>query len=81
MELNGRQGQTDLLDLDVSGHYMQGITFDYPEEEIQSIRRLGDGPFRVWRNRKKGTTLAVWEDDYNNTITGDPATHYDYPRI
>ena len=70
-----------LLDLDVSGHYMQGISFDYPEENIKSIRRLGDGPFRVWRNRMKGTTLGVWEDDYNNTITADPASGYDYPEF
>jgi hypothetical protein len=60
---------------------MQGITFDYPEEKIQSIRRLGDGPFQVWRNRMKGNTLAIWEDDYNNTITGDPSTSYDYPEF
>ncbi|HCC69853.1 MAG TPA: beta-galactosidase [Bacteroidales bacterium] len=70
-----------LLDLTASGHYMQGITFDYPEEQIRSVKRLGDGPFRVWRNRMKGTRLAVWEDDYNNTITGDPSTMYDYPEF
>ncbi len=70
-----------LLDLDVSGHYMQGISFDYPEENIKSIRRLGDGPFRVWRNRMKGTLLGVWEDEYNNTITADPASGYDYPEF
>ena len=70
-----------LLDLIVTGHYMQGITFGYPEEQIRSIKRLGDGPFRVWRNRMKGTTLAVWEDDYNNTITADPASLYDYPEF
>lgn len=70
-----------LLDLIVTGHYMQGITFDYPEEKIRSIKRLGDGPYRVWRNRMKGTRLAVWEDDYNNTITADPETKYDYPEF
>ena len=70
-----------LVDLTVSGHYMQGITFDYPEDKIQSIIRLGDGPYRVWRNRMKGTMLAIWEDDYNNTRTGDPTTMYDYPEF
>ncbi len=70
-----------LLDLTVKGHYMQGISFDYPEDKIRSVKRLGDGPFRVWRNRMKGTTLAVWEDDYNNTITADPASLYDYPEF
>ena len=70
-----------LLDLDVTGHYMQGITFNYPEDKIQSVKRLGDGPFRVWRNRMKGTTLGVWENEYNNTITADPASGYDYPEF
>jgi len=70
-----------LLDLIVTGNNMQGISFDYPEEKIQSIKRLGDGPYRVWRNRLKGTRLAVWENEYNNTITGDPATNYNYPEF
>jgi len=70
-----------LVDLTVSGHDMQGITFDYPEDRIQSIKRLSDGPYRVWRNRLKGTMFAVWENDYNNTITGDPTTGYDYPEF
>jgi len=70
-----------LLDLMVTGHYMQGITFDFPEDKIQTVRRLGDGPFRVWRNRMKGTTLAIWEDEYNNTITADPESLYDYPEF
>ena len=70
-----------LLDLDVSGHYMQGITFDYPENKIKSVKRLADGPFRVWRNRMKGTRLGVWEDEYNNTITADPSSGYDYPEF
>ena len=70
-----------LLDLDVSGHYMQGITFNYPEERIESVKRLADGPFRVWRNRMKGTTLGIWENEYNNTMTSEPSTGYDYPEF
>ncbi len=70
-----------LLDLDVRGHYMQGITFDFPEDEVKSVKRLADGPFRVWRNRMKGTTLGIWENDYNNTITAEPSTGYEYPEF
>ena len=33
-------------------------------------RWLGDGPFRVWQNRLRGVTLNVWENDYNDTLTG-----------
>jgi hypothetical protein len=47
-----------------------GVNFSYPERNIRGIRWLGDGPYRVWKNRMKGTALAVWEKEYNNTVTG-----------
>jgi Glycosyl hydrolases family 2, TIM barrel domain/Glycosyl hydrolases family 2, sugar binding domain/Glycosyl hydrolases family 2/Beta galactosidase small chain len=47
-----------------------GVIFDYPENLVKSKRWLGDGPFRVWKNRLAGATLGVWRNDYNNTITG-----------
>ena len=34
------------------------------------MRWLGHGPFRVWKNRLGGGTLGVWENAYNNTMTG-----------
>ncbi len=48
-----------------------GISFDYPEEMVEGICWMGNGPYRVWKNRMKGTTLDVWEKAYNNTITGE----------
>ena len=48
-----------------------GITFNYPEEKVTGMKWLGDGPYRVWKNRLKGGTLNVWQKDYNNTITGE----------
>ena len=47
-----------------------GVIFDYPEDIVKHKRWLGDGPYRVWKNRLGGVTLGVWENDYNNTITG-----------
>ena len=47
-----------------------GVLFDYPENVVQHKRWLGDGPYRVWKNRLRGATLGVWENDYNNTIAG-----------
>jgi hypothetical protein len=47
-----------------------GVVFDYPENLVKKKRWLGDGPFRVWKNRMIGVKLGVWENDYNNTITG-----------
>jgi hypothetical protein len=47
-----------------------GVAFNYPEEKMLKKTWLGDGPYRVWRNRLKGQTLGVWETAYNTTETG-----------
>jgi hypothetical protein len=47
-----------------------GVVFDYPENLVQKKRWLGDGPFRVWKNRLGGVTFGEWANNYNNTITG-----------
>jgi hypothetical protein len=47
-----------------------GVTFDYPEKAVRAKRWFGNGPYRVWKNRLDGGALGVWENDYNNTITG-----------
>ncbi len=49
---------------------LAGVAFDYPEPKILRKLWLGDGPYRVWRNRLKGGTLGVWETAYNTTETG-----------
>ncbi|HVT88639.1 MAG TPA: glycoside hydrolase family 2 TIM barrel-domain containing protein [Tepidisphaeraceae bacterium] len=56
-----------------------GVSFDMPEQEIKSKKWLGNGPFRVWRNRTLGGTLNVWENAYNNTMTG--YTDWVYPEF
>ncbi|MGC6432013.1 MAG: glycoside hydrolase family 2 protein [Jejuia sp.] len=53
-----------------------GITFSFPEEEVKGMKWLGDGPYRVWRNRMKGTQFKVWENDYNNSVTGESGFVY-----
>ncbi len=47
-----------------------GVALDYPEEKMLKKTWLGDGPYRVWRNRLKGQTFGVWETAYNTTETG-----------
>lgn len=47
-----------------------GISMRYPESQVDSVRWLGRGPFRVWRNRLEGQQFATWSLAYNNTITG-----------
>ena len=50
-----------------------GVNFSYPEngaDSVKGIRWMGNGPYRVWKNRLQGVTLDVWDKAYNNTITG-----------
>ncbi len=47
-----------------------GVVFDYPEHFVKSKQWLGDGPYRVWKNRRQGVTPGIWQNDYNDTITG-----------
>jgi hypothetical protein len=47
-----------------------GVLFDYPEKMVRAKSWLGDGPYRVWKNRREGVELGFWRNDYNNTITG-----------
>jgi hypothetical protein len=49
---------------------LMGVNFSFPEKEIKGLTYMGDGPYRVWKNRMKGTSLGVWDKTYNNTITG-----------
>ncbi|MDZ8120517.1 glycoside hydrolase family 2 protein [Pontiella agarivorans] len=54
------------------------VGFDLPEEEVQSKRWLGDGPFRIWGNRRKGPQYGLWENEYNDAITG---VTWEYPEF
>ncbi|MET0319611.1 MAG: glycoside hydrolase family 2 TIM barrel-domain containing protein [Duganella sp.] len=47
-----------------------GVTFDYPDAQVNSMRWLGKGPYRVWKNRTQGVEFDVWEKQYNDTVTG-----------
>lgn len=47
-----------------------GISMRYPESKVDSVHWMGNGPFRVWRNRLKGTQFGTWALAYNNTVTG-----------
>ncbi len=77
-----------LLDLTASrlkhskkGVKVLGLSFNYPESKIKNLRWMGDGPYRVYKNRLKGTTFNVWEKEYNNTITGYSFDSLVYPEF
>ncbi|MEN3323141.1 glycoside hydrolase family 2 TIM barrel-domain containing protein [Mariniflexile soesokkakense] len=72
-----------LIQLDYEYEYngvvdLAGVYFEYPEDKMQSKKWLGDGPYRVWQNRLKGTTLGIWENDYNDPIPGES---FNYPEF
>lgn len=54
---------------DVDFDYM-GVDFSYPEELVEGVEWLGEGPYRVWKNRLHGTSFNVHQKAYNNTVTG-----------
>jgi hypothetical protein len=47
-----------------------GISFSYPEGLVMGAKWLGKGPYRVWKNRSKGVTYDVYQNRYNNVLTG-----------
>jgi hypothetical protein len=70
-----------LLDLDVTYEpadncLFAGITFNFPEETVAGMKWLGNGPYRVYKNRMKGNEFGVWEKTYNNTVTGESGFIY-----
>lgn len=60
-----------------------GFSFAYPEEGVKGMRWLGQGPYRVWRNRQQGTAFGIHQKAYNNTVTGQPDSlgRLDYPEF
>jgi len=65
---------------EVSGNFQfAGISFSYPENWVIRAKWLGDGPYRVWKNRLRGPAYNVWESVYNNTQTG--AYPFFYPEF
>lgn len=47
-----------------------GVSFDFPENYIITAKWLGNGPYRVWKNRLQGVTLNTWENMYNDSHAG-----------
>jgi len=50
---------------------MVGVNFSFPEKEMKAVEYMGNGPYRVWKNRLKGNRFGIWDKTYNNTETGE----------
>ncbi|WAJ72395.1 glycoside hydrolase family 2 protein [Catenovulum adriaticum] len=46
------------------------LGFDLPEDNVAAKTWLGNGPYRVWANRLKGVQYGIWQNDYNDKLTG-----------
>jgi hypothetical protein len=76
--------QLGILKMDI--HYfpaayftnMVGISFSFPESKMKAVEYMGNGPYRVWKNRMKGNRFGIWHKDYNNTETGES---WNYPEF
>ena len=74
-----------IVDLDIQyqlpkGDYAYaGINFGYPEDEIKGVTYIGNGPYRVWKNRMSGPQFGRWIKTYNNSITG--YSGFEYPEF
>ena len=68
--LNDERGHGMHPFLTAESQWVLGLTFDYPEAVVDSVRWVGRGPYRVWKNRLKGQQFGAWSLAYNNTITG-----------
>ncbi|MCM5661809.1 glycoside hydrolase family 2 protein [Galbibacter mesophilus] len=87
-EINWTVHKSGLLRLEVSPFFLRednidylGISFDYPEDGIESVKWMGQGPYRVWKNRRKGAEIGIWQKDYNNTVTGESFESLIYPEF
>jgi hypothetical protein len=55
-----------------------GIAFDSPEKGVLGKRWLGEGPYRIWKNRQAGTTFGLHEASYSRST---PGVSYEYPEF
>lgn len=58
-----------------------GVSFRYPEELVEGVKWFGRGPYRVWKNRIRGTQYGIWEKAYNDASTGAAFDRLVYPEF
>ncbi|TRW24010.1 glycoside hydrolase family 2 [Flavobacterium zepuense] len=55
-----------------------GVSFNYPVSYVFSAKWLGNGQYRVWKNRMDGVTHNVWGNIMNTTQTGYAWTYPEF---
>jgi beta-galactosidase/beta-glucuronidase len=51
--------------------WFDGVNFSFPESEMKGVEYMGNGPYRVWKNRLKGNQFGIWNKAYNKTETSE----------
>ena len=55
-----------------------GVQFDFPENAVTGKRWVGEGPYRIWKNRMAGTQFGLHETSYSRSTPGET---FDYPEF
>jgi hypothetical protein len=64
-----------------------GVSFDYPTNKVTAMNWLGQGPYRVYKNRLAGQEIFVHSKAYNytwtgqSTLTAPSTTQWVYPEF
>lgn len=58
-----------------------GFSFCYPEAKVKNVKWFGRGPYRVWKNRIRGTQYGIWEKAWNDASTGAAFERLVYPEF
>ncbi|MCF0192144.1 MAG: hypothetical protein HUK05_07205, partial [Prevotella sp.] len=57
---------------------IMGVKFDMEEGDVLNKKWLGNGPYRVWKNRLHGPQYGIWQNDYNDPVPGET---FNYPEF
>lgn len=58
-----------------------GFSFRYPERLVKGAEWFGRGPYRVWKNRIRGTQYGLWKKAWNDSSTGAAYDRLIYPEF
>ncbi len=58
--------------------WFDGVNFSFPEDQILGVEYMGNGPYRVWKNRLAGNQFGIWTKRYNNTETAESWTYPEF---
>ena len=57
-----------------------GITFNYPSNKVTAMNWLGQGPYRVYKNRLAGQEVFTHTKSFNYVWTGQSTNYVGHPR-